>query len=593
MQMANAKDERRVSRKAWVLCILAIIVLRLPALTWGFGFDDYAHQIILAEEFEHDTLTPWSLFDFGGTPQEGEPGYEEGAFPFWADTDMSARFLRPVTSASLMLDHKLFGRDAAGYHPTQIAGFALLLVLLARLYLALGLSQGMALLATCMFGLEDGSTIVVGWIANRSTLLAALGLVLGLLFLNRGLASRERRPAALALAILCGLFAVGAKESGAGVLAIFASAALAGLVPGWRASGSRARTVGVICAALGAAYICGYFALGYGTHSAFYPTPWTNPSGFLSYLALHLTSGVATCAGPIVTDVGFLHEHLRPAIIVSGLGLLLVLARPVARSVRQLEAGRLFLAIGVLTMLPQTMAAPSDRLAFLPMVGWAPLLACAVLRGWRSSVALARFGSRALATLTLILSPLYILLISNALGMQLNLSRQAMVEAEVQGDAALRREVFVLQAPFATMMLSVGPLYAIETGERDVRIWPLQNGRRGLRLTRTSARSFRFETTDASFLTLPFEYVYRVRQAPPEVGHVYKTSLFHVRVEAVDERGARSFELSLAPEVPGDLTGEQYSFLHWDGERLRHTPLPAVGETADLATAPEPFPMAP
>jgi len=584
------REERPLPRWAWALALLGLLALRVPTLSWGFGFDDYAHQVVLSGEYEHDTLGPFSLFDFGGTPQAGEAGFEEGAFPFWADADMRARFFRPLTSASIALDHEVHRRNANGYHLSQVLMFGLLLALLARLYLALGLDPRLTLLAVVCFGLEDGSTIVVGWIANRSTLLVALGLAGGLLLLNRGLRSAGSGRSALCLALLAGLFALGAKESGVGVLAVFAAGSLFGLVPAWSKEGPRARAVGVAAVLIAALYVVLYFSLGYGTQSAFYPTPWSDPSGFLHYLVLHLTSGVATAAGPIVTDLGLLHESFRQSLIVSGLIMLLLLARPVLRSVRELEAGRLFLAIGILTMLPQTMAAPSDRLIFLPMIGWAPLLACTLRRGLRASRGLHRGSARVLAATMLVGSPLMLLAITKALGEQMQFARDALVTAEIRGGPLEQREVLVLQAPFGTMMLAAGPLHFTETGERNVRIWPLQNGRRGLRVTRTGAASFEFESLDASFLTLPFEYVYRANRSVPEVGQVYRTSLFEVRVASVDDAGVRRFALTL---TSGDLDADTFSFLYWDGEHMKHRALPPVGETVDLATAPEPFPMAP
>ena len=589
---AARPDGRALPRAAWIVAILGLLSLRLACLDWGFAFDDYTHQLVLRGEIEHDTLGPWSLFDFGGPPRAGDPGYEQGGFPFWADSSMRARFLRPLTSAWLTLDHALFGTWATGYHLSQLAAYALLLVLLARLYLRLGLSPRLALAALCVYGCEDGSVAPVGWIANRSTLLVALGLVSALLLLES--AGRRGSLWRAAAALIAGLLALGAKESGLGVLLLLALAASGALgVPRPREEHSGVTRVVVLGACLIAVvYLLAYLLLGYGTHTAFYPTPWTDPQGFVSFLTLHLTAGIATCAGPVVTDLGLMHAALRPPVIAIGAVVLLLLIRPLRGSLRELTAGRLLLAIALVTFLPQTMAAPSDRLIFVPMVGWAPLLAAAIARGLRSAARSRRVAARVLVASTLVLSPLMLLVINRGFGTQIDLARESLVNADV-GQGAGPREVFVLQAPFGTMMLSAGAARLIETGQRDVRLWPLQFSRRPLRIERVAPDRFEFETTGESFLTRPFEYVFRSTLEVPAVGTRYQMPLFDAEVLAVDARGPRKFAIQLRADAGFDLDAPQLRYLAWDGERLTHRPMPAVGESLELEEAPETIPLAP
>ena len=587
--MAPLRLPARLPAWVWALSLLALLALRLPVLSWGFGFDDYTHQWVLNEEPEHPTLGATSLFDFGSTPVAGSRTYEEGVVPFWSDPDMRARFLRPLTSLAIALEHRLFGSQALAYHLCGLALFALQLGLLARLYLRLGLEPGSAWLALLVFGLEDGSTAAVGWIANSSTLYVALGVTLCLSWLHE--ARTSQRDSRAWLAVLAALFALAAKESGVAALAILALAGVLGLHRDWPPHDRLARASALVAALLALVYALAYVDLGYGTSSAFYPTPWTDVSSFVRFLALHLTSGLATMAGPVITDIGLLHEETRPILIALGALVLALLVRPLARSVRELACGRLLLAIGILGFLPQLMAAPSDRLIFVPMIGWAPLLAAAIRRGLRSAARAQRVGARALATSTLLLSPLSLLAIESGFGDQIRFARESLAGLNVGQEEA--SDLIVLQAPFGTMMLSARAQYRHETADRDLRIWPLQFGRRGLRVTRSARDSLSIETLDESFLTLPFEYVYRSKLEPPQVGRLYTCRLFEARVAAVDARGVRRFELRLcAPDARG-FDSPDLCFARWDGEAIVRVAVPAVGQSLELEQPPPPFPFAP
>ncbi|MFT4538686.1 MAG: hypothetical protein ACI841_004427 [Planctomycetota bacterium] len=580
--------DRPTTRKLWVV-FAVLLLLRLPVLGWGFGFDDYTHQWVLSEDLDHATLGPATLFEFGDAPAEGTQTFNRGIFPFWTDQDMSARFLRPITSLSITLDHALFGTNALGYHLIQLAGFALLLILLRRFYLHIGLSPWLAVLAVVIFGVEDGSTPAVGWIANRSTLIAAIGFVIGLHALHRARTTDAGKH--YVVATLGALLALGAKESGIGMLAVIVVGSCFRLHPDWRQRTRRGSITGITVALLILIYGITYVSLGYGTRTAFYPTPWTDMQGFLKFQALHLTSGLATSCGPFITDLAVMHESMRPSIIAVGTIVLALLARPVARSVRELPAGPLLLIGALLGFGPQLLAAPSDRLIFVPMIGFAPLLATTIRRGLRSTQTVRRIGARTLVGTTLILSPLSMLAVQNGLGLQMRLAREWIgqfdkVEQEV-------RDVVLLQAPFGTMMLSFRAQFIMQGGDPDLRFWPIQFNRRALRLSRPSADQLVIETLDESFMTLPFEYVYRSSREVPALGKRYPSVLFDAVVMEVDETGPRKIEFTIRAGDGRNFDDESIDFRTWDGTAFVSVLPPAIGQELELVRPPEPFPFAP
>src|SRR5262245_1582951 len=96
-------------RSALLGVVLLGLLLHAPSLWWGFCADDYGHQVVRRGAAGQSTMRPWNLYDFGAAPAPGEVNYENGAFPWWTDSDWMVRFLRPLTSLSLWLDHAVFG----------------------------------------------------------------------------------------------------------------------------------------------------------------------------------------------------------------------------------------------------------------------------------------------------------------------------------------------------------------------------------------------------------------------------------------------------------------------------------------------------
>ena len=115
--MRRDGSERGVALLMVLLVVAIGVALNLLSLGWGFFCDDYGHQAILRGHDTHPNLRPWNLYDFGNAPAPGDDVFEFGTFPWWTSSDWKARFLRPVTSLTLWLDHTLFGSWAPGWIP--------------------------------------------------------------------------------------------------------------------------------------------------------------------------------------------------------------------------------------------------------------------------------------------------------------------------------------------------------------------------------------------------------------------------------------------------------------------------------------------
>ncbi len=117
----------------------------------------------------------------------------------WAVTGFDSGLYRPLLLLSIMLDARLFGHWAAGYHLVNILLHVLTTLLVYGFvrYL-MGVSGGQsalsgpaALLAAVVFGVHPIHTEVVNSIFNRSEILVSLGLVGGLWWFLR---TRETQP---------------------------------------------------------------------------------------------------------------------------------------------------------------------------------------------------------------------------------------------------------------------------------------------------------------------------------------------------------------------------------------------------------------
>jgi hypothetical protein len=554
-------------RVALAFVLLLGLALQLPSLGVGFFADDYVHQLVLADTGGTLPIPRWSLYDFGSAAEWAELEGERGALPWWTASDWKIRFFRPLTSLSIWADHALWGGNALGYHATNLALWLALLVLAHRLYLAFGLERGGATLALFVFVLSDASSVPVGWIANRNSLLEALGAAAATWAALRG-----RAWLALGFALAAAL----SKESGALALPLVA----------WILWHRNARGGALVGLALFVAHLAFLALAGYGTKSLFYATPWSEPGRYLWNALTMLSGGLLALLGPLPLDVVTLVPHAQLGLVALGIGLGWPLA---AWLVRRVPAGRRALPVAwtLLFLVPQGGVAPADRLLFVPSLGAAALLACA----WRAERArwdelgrLRRAAVLALATSVTLGSGLYLALqnVDVLPGMARHVRAKALA-SEVGAPELGGREVLVLQTENAMQAFTLSVTWAVESAERSpaeksVRFRILQSGGRALRWTRTGEREFELETLARPLLDGPFERVYLSAEGVHAVGTRWRTPLFEVELLAADVDGPRRlrFTCTRALDEPGML------FVRPVEGVLRALAPPAIGTNLEL-----------
>jgi hypothetical protein len=535
-------------RRVWLVIGLALL-LRAPMLGWDFFMDDLGHQLVLEDPSISPTMSRLNVFDFGYAAQPGEELYELGAWPWWTSPDWKARFFRPVASLSLALDQSVYGRWAPGHHATSLALFGLLLALVHALYRRLGFDARTALLALALVALEDGSTLVVGWVANRNTLLEAVFGVGALLAAFGG-----RSFAAVALAALAAL----SKESGLLFLP-FVGAVL------WR-SGARARGAAALAFALTLAHPLALYAADYGIRTPMYPTPWSpdGPGRFLAQVGFTLAAQPAAMVSPFPIDLLVQTPAGTRVGALVGLAITLPVVALVGRATRDLRHARALCLFGLLALVPRAMAPPSDRLVFVPMLALAPLLA----HWMRAGLARRAWPAALVALAALPASGLMLLMRAVGTAPMMQQIETVVLEAELDGPP---RDVCVLNYPVPLAGFNPGTVWNFRKGERR-RFFSMQLGRRGLEWTRVDARTFELETNDEPFFRALFEELFQSSRAVPAVGTRWTTAAFEVEALEVDNEGLRRFRVVWNEPL------ESVRFLAWSDGRLRTVQPPAVGQ---------------
>ena len=578
-----APRRRPRDRSLLALVLLVGLALHLPALRLGRFADDHGIDLALAGELEGRPMRPWNVYDFGEAPRPGEPAWETGAFPWWTAPEWKLRFFRPLTSLSFVLDRALFGADLVARHAHSLAWFAVLLALLDAFYRSLGLSRGVAALATLLYAADDATLVPVAWLANRNSLLEVVFTVAAALA-----ALRARTFARLAAATVgFSLCACLAKESGVAA-PVLAALALLERSRRERAAGAapdaRIARLAALLVALAFAWLAFLVASGYGSRSAFYPTPWGAPLAWLGRLAVMASAGALSLFTPLSPDLGVVEPSWMPALCAAGLAFGAPLAFAVARRARATPGAALLAAWIPVSLLPQVGTLPSARLLFGASVGGSALLAVwlasALSRRARAPAPpRARAAAAVVALAALPVSALFV--VAGGTSLAADSARLARVhdDADLAKPPGARLDAVVLQAPAGLWALSPLSVHRARGGDPGVRFFPMQAGRRGLAWSRVDERTFDLETRGEPFLELPFETVFRADERPPAAGERWRFALGEVVALRADARGLAAFRVRL--DRP--LDDPTIRFLAWDGARLARVAPPAVGEAVELA----------
>jgi hypothetical protein len=163
------------------------LFLHWPSLYAGLRSDDFPQRAMLRGEFAAPR-SPLDMFNFvSGEATDLQRLMDFGYMPWWTVPNLRLRMWRPVASALMVLDQRVLDLSAVAQHAHSLLWYVLLVLVASRLFRR-WLQLPAAAVATLLFAIEEGHTVPVSWLANRSTLTAT---ALGLLTLELHASARE------------------------------------------------------------------------------------------------------------------------------------------------------------------------------------------------------------------------------------------------------------------------------------------------------------------------------------------------------------------------------------------------------------------
>jgi hypothetical protein len=153
-------------------------VLALPTLNSPLLQDDVVHRVMLLDKSPNLHWGPLELYDFIGAPSRPVRELRDRGFlPWFASDSLRIRFLRPLSSAVLAADAKVFG-DRTWASRLHSLGWFLGILVVANAIHRRFLAPLTAGLASVIYSVSFAHMMPVGWIAARHTLIcSALSLV--------------------------------------------------------------------------------------------------------------------------------------------------------------------------------------------------------------------------------------------------------------------------------------------------------------------------------------------------------------------------------------------------------------------------------
>ncbi len=564
--------------------LLAALVLTLPTVSLGFFSDDFTHLLIL-EGFP-SLASPYDLFRFaGGDPEGLQRMINQGPYPWWTLPELKLAFWRPLSRALAVLDHRLFGRNAVGYHLHSLAWYLGMVALYAALLRRI-LPGTVGALALFLFAIDGAHFLVAGWIANRNALVAAVPALFGVwMHLER---REAHRPWALPLSLLGLAVGLLGGETALGLFAYVLAYEVLGARDGVK---ERVRALAPV-ALLGLAYLVMYKRLGYGASgSGSYVDPVGEPGRYLMAALARVPALLGGLVLEVPADIWAMDTSARPVLVglgLLGLGLLVWLLRtawPELTGDERRHCRWLFLG-SALSLLPVAATFPSNRLLLVPGLGGLVAVAVVLVSAWRSRARGWRprgvaAGAGVLALGHLVLAPLLWPLMTlgvRTLGDQTEPMLQTLRQ-ELEGQRLPTQRVMVLPLPDPIIAMYTPILMAARGLPPPRAWWTMSMSPEPQELTRTGPATLELSLTRGHLLTSEFEGVFRGSNHPLLVGSRVELPGLRVTVLEGDEVGPTRVRFDF--DTP--LEDPSLVFVGWKDGGLHPVPPPSLGERVSFA----------
>jgi hypothetical protein len=601
-----------VGRKLHAVGVAVVLLVGLwffwPTLRGGLFADDFVSAAMVDGSFAAER-GPLDLFNFAdGSTEDVQQLRRLGSIPWWSPPDFRVSFLRPLSSALVHVDRALFGDAYWAYHAHSIAAWALLVIIVARLYGRL-LSWPVALLATAFFALDDCQHFTVEWLSNRGGLYAMAFGILGLSLHLRWRAGGGVRHGWLSA--LC--FSVGLLF-GEWVFPAFGYVLAYELTSSWRRPALRLRALlPVTVPAL--AFLVTRAALGYGARgSGAYIDPGAEPGRF----ALSLFMRVPAFFADMVFNVpsawwdhgspwrdrvlrwdlipprvwtqlpGWTWAHL--ALGIAAFVLLALAARWMRSglSARERRATSWLLLGALLALVPAAGSFMSTRMTLGAFVGVAPVLALLSRQLVRMllrarAIAVTRW---AFAYLTLV-ALVYLQLVAplrhdlNDMVDEHATTVEWVRTAELDPAAIATQRVFLLNGSEFTTTFFFSYIWGQGGLALPRSLYPISTAPRAHDIERTGPNTLRVHALGGRFLASGLENMFHPKQRRLTEGYGVQLDGMHVR--AARMRNGLPQTLELRFDRPVD--DPSHVFLVSTRRGVERLPVPALGESVRIRRA--------
>jgi hypothetical protein len=362
-------------------------MIAIPALFTPFFLDDYLHSAMARGTFP----TPRSAFDLYDFVDDGDRDalFARGLLPWWSDPKITIRFFRPLSSALLFLDHRVFGTHPFPMHVHSLLWWAAAVLAARALFAKVLVEKRATFIATLVFAIAPCHAVPLAWLANREVLLA---LTFGALALPAYARFREEGSikAAMAAAALFALaiFAGGEYSLCFGGYIVAFDFKRAAHHANERRARAKAALVGWLPFAVPAgAYMAVRSALHYGTfRSGFYSDPMRDPVRFFARAPTRFAA--LLCDAWISVDGSAWYPlWQRVALVViaaaaSAVGVVVIRRAFAALDDRTRARATWMLFGSLVSLVPVLPVVPSTRLLGVAMLGVSPVIAIVLDFAW-------------------------------------------------------------------------------------------------------------------------------------------------------------------------------------------------------------------
>ncbi len=559
----------------WVLMLATLIAL--PTLFAGFLVDDYIHLLTLRGE---GTLaTPFDLFQFApGNAEALYPFINEGPLPWYTLPELKLHFFRPLSSATMLLDHAFFGESSVFYHLHSLLWYLLLTWSVFLLYQK-RMAAGLAGLCCLLYLLDEGHIIPVLWWSNRNALVAAVPAVLGLVAHLRWREEHWRPGLPLSLAGY-GLGLLGG-ETALGIFGYLIAYELVQRRETWFSKTRVLAPAGI----LAVSYLIVYKMANFGVYgSGVYLDPIAEWPAYLRALPVRFADLIGAQFFSLPAELPILSNEMRLPLLATTVTATTLIAVGAVLLWRycSTEERQLLLWMGLgsfIASLPVLATFPSGRLLLLPSIGGCAWIGLFIMKGLESVRKkrpwLIRILGRTFLLLHIVLMPAFWIVTSASIPILMGAAEDAFHEIEIDDSKITEQQAFCIFAPdpytgFYPLVIRQYLGYPRPKGWQTLSLAPFDH-----ELTRTASNRFEVRVSGGEMLSTPFERLLRSENFPFEAGDRVRLNGFSIDILETGDWGPRRFAVNL--DHP--LEDPRYVFLAWQDGHLSTVSWPPLGES--------------